>query len=94
MAEILYKSSSMCQVSEPRDQFARASICKITTCLTEAGIPMLRIKTKIMAIDQIHYISMSYNYIKCSREKYTADLHLKIKRYKCIVSIFKKLSVV
>ena len=37
---------------------------------------------------------MSYNYIKCSHEQYTVDLHLKIKRYTCIVSIFKKLSVV
>jgi hypothetical protein len=52
------------------------------------------LKTKIMAANQIHNRSMSYNYIKCSREKYTVDLHLKIKRYTCIVSLFKKLSVI
>jgi hypothetical protein len=55
---------------------------------------MLGIKTKIMVANQIHCRSMSYNYIKCSREKYKIDLHLKIKRYTCIVSIFKKLSVI
>jgi hypothetical protein len=92
MAEIIYQYSSMCQVSEPRDQYAGAAICKITICLTEAGIAMLGIKTKIMVANQIHCRSMSYNYITCSRGQYKMDLHLKIKIYTCIVSIFKKLS--
>ena len=38
-----------------------------------------RDKIECMATNQIHCRSMSYNYIKCSREQYIVDLHLKIK---------------
>jgi hypothetical protein len=41
MAEIHYKSSAMCGVSEPRDQSSGGTIYKIAICLTETGIPML-----------------------------------------------------
>jgi hypothetical protein len=45
-----------------------------------------------MGANEIHCRSMSYNYIKCSCEKYMADLHLKIiQRYTSIVCIFQKL---
>jgi hypothetical protein len=41
MAEIHYKYSPMYEASEPKDQSSGGAICKITICLTEAGIPML-----------------------------------------------------
>ena len=60
-------------------------------CLSEAGIPMLRMNW-IMVSNQIHYISMSYNYTKCIHEQYTSYLHLKIsRRYTSSICIFKKL---
>jgi hypothetical protein len=59
--------------------------------LSKMGIPMLEMK-QIMTANQIHCISISYNYINCSREKYTMDIHLKINRiYASIIFIFEKL---
>jgi hypothetical protein len=41
---------------------------------------MLGIKSERMATNQIHCRSMSNNYIKSSREQYTAELHLEIRK--------------
>jgi hypothetical protein len=79
MAEINYQYLSTYQTGEPRDQNSGGAICKIKIVSRRRAYPCLECNN-IMATNQIHCRSMSYNYIKCSHEQYTTDLHLKIKK--------------
>jgi hypothetical protein len=67
-------------MSEPRKQESGGAVCKKCQMSHRGGHTHARDKIERMATNQIHCRSMSYNYIKCSREQYTADLHLEIKK--------------
>ena len=66
-------------MSEPRNQESGSVVCKNIKCLTEAGIPML-------GINQNTWLPIKYTVdpchitIKSSHEKYTAELHLEIRK--------------
>jgi hypothetical protein len=67
-------------MSEPRNQESGSAVCKKYQMSHRGGHTHARDKIERMATNQIHCRSMSYNYIKCSREQYTAELHLKIQK--------------
>jgi hypothetical protein len=75
---ILYQSVLMCCTSEPRNQESGSAICKKYQMSHRGGHTHARDKIERMATNQIHCRSMSN--IKSSREQYTAELHLEIRK--------------
>ena len=75
---ILYRSVLICWMSEPRNQELGSAICKKYQMSHRGGHTHARDKIERMATNQIHCRSMSN--IKSSREQYTAELHLEIRK--------------
>jgi hypothetical protein len=65
-------------MSEPRIQESGRAICKKYQMSHRGGHTHAREKIERMATNQIHCRSMSN--IKSSREQYTAELHLEIRK--------------